>query len=103
MFKKPNYKCVAIKAGISYEAESIEKYLQKVVENKEPIESAAPMLYTPREEGVLPQYDIRTDRWDLALEATDKISKSLNAKREDSTKTTDKKTEPEPPAEPKAA
>lgn len=40
------------------------------------------MNYTERSEGVRPEYDIRTDRFEIAQEAMDKASKSIRAKRE---------------------
>ena len=35
-----------------------------------------------RKEGINPAYDVRTDRFDLALEATDHIQRSKIAERE---------------------
>lgn len=102
MYKKVKFKKTLIHCNDSYEAEPLEVTLRRVVENNEPIDAAAPIIYTPREDGVLPQFDVRTDRWDVALEATDKISKSLNAKREDAAKPAET-TKPESPAEQKAA
>ena len=45
----------------SYEGESIESKVERIVTNNEPISDGAPLIYTDRKEGVLPQYDIRTD------------------------------------------
>ena len=42
-------------------------------------------------DGVLPQYNIRTDRFDLALEAMGKVDKSYKAKREDRLKAAEQK------------
>ena len=47
----------------------------------EPIDETAPLIYTDRADGVMPQYDIRTDRFDIAMEAYDKITRSA-AKKE---------------------
>ena len=67
----------------SYEAERLEFKIQKMMDAKEPIGSEVTPLYTERKEGVLPQYDIRTDRFEIALEAMDKVSKSEIARREE--------------------
>lgn len=40
-------------------------------------------IYTERKDGVLPQYDIRTDRWELAQEAMDKVNEAREAKADD--------------------
>lgn len=46
-------------------------------------EPTAPLLYTAREQGVKASTDIRTDRWDIAVEATGKIARSYVARREE--------------------
>ena len=44
-----------------YEGETIENKVQRIVLNKEPIEDGAEIIYTEKKDGVLPQYNIRTD------------------------------------------
>ena len=66
----------------SYEGERIEEKIARILNNKEPITDGAPPVYTERSAGVLPETNIRTDRWDVALEAMDKVTKSHRAKRE---------------------
>lgn len=70
------------KRNESYKGERIEEKIQRIVNNAEPITDGAPLIYQEREDGVQPQYDIRADRWDIALEGMDKVSKSHIAKRE---------------------
>ena len=41
----------------------------------------APIIYTAKEDGVLPAYNIRTDRFDVAMDAYDKITRTA-AKKE---------------------
>lgn len=60
--------------------ESLEEMIRRSVENNEPIEATAPMVYTEEADGVKPEFDIRTDRTDLALDAIDKYQKSEIAK-----------------------
>lgn len=57
-----------------YEAESIEEKVRRIVDEKEPIEDGAPLIYQPRKDGVKPEYNIRTDRWAVAIAAMDKVS-----------------------------
>ena len=40
------------------------------------------MLYTERKEGVRASTNIRTDRFEIAVEAADKIAKSCQARRD---------------------
>lgn len=63
------------------EGETIEDKCKRLVESKEPIIDGAPILYTERKDGVLPAYDIRTDRWAIAQEAMDKNRRAIDAKR----------------------
>ena len=58
-----------------YEGESIETKCARVLQDKEPI------IYTAKEDGVLPAYNIRTDRFDIAMDAYDKITRT-SAKKE---------------------
>lgn len=80
----------------SVEGETLEEKIMRIVENNEPISDGAPIVYTDRKDGVLPAYNIRTDRWEVAIDAMDKISATNIAKREEylATKdTTDKSVE----------
>lgn len=58
----------------TYQGESIERKVQRIVEENEPIEDGAPIIFQERADGVKPEYNIRTDRWDVAIEAMDKVS-----------------------------
>lgn len=64
-----------------YEGESIETKCARILQNKEPITDTAPIIYTAKEDGVLPAYNIRTDRFDVAMDAYDKIARTA-AKKE---------------------
>lgn len=65
------------------EGKSLEEELRLIIENKQPIDSSAPIMYTPCKDGVLPECDPRTDRQEIAIDATDKYSKSERAKGDD--------------------
>lgn len=58
------------------EGEYIEKKVQRIVESGEPIEDSAPIIYTERKDGVLPAYDIRTDRFAIAQDAMEQVNNS---------------------------
>ena len=64
-----------------YEGESIETKCARVLESGEPITDTAPIIYTAKEDGVLPAYNIRTDRFDIAMDAFDKIEMERIAKK----------------------
>ena len=41
-----------------YEGETIEAKVRRITENKEPISDAAPLVYTKKADGVLPQCNL---------------------------------------------
>lgn len=60
---------------------SIEEQMREATTTGTPIEATTPLLYTDRKDGVVAAYNIRTDRWELAQDAMDKVAKSYRAKR----------------------
>ena len=64
------------------DGESIEQKVARVQEVGEPIKDGAPEIYTERKEGVVSAYNIRTDRWEIATEAMDSISRGRIARRD---------------------
>ena len=73
------------------EGEPIELKIERIVSNKEPISDGAPAIYTERKEGVKAAYNIRTDRWEIAAEAMDVVSKTTQAKRDHKAKLKEEK------------
>lgn len=63
------------------EGERIEDKIARLFEENQPINDGAPLIYTERKDGVLPAYDIRTDRFAIAQEAMEKNMNAVNAKR----------------------
>lgn len=73
------------KIGINYrsklgtvlvEGERLELKIDRMTQNNEPIGDSAPLIYTPRKDGVVAAYDIRTDKWDIALDAMEKVNRT---------------------------
>lgn len=83
MYRQTKPHRTTLSKNTSYQGETLEKKINRIVNNKEPIKDGAPIIYTERKDGVMPQYDIRTDRFEIALDATDKIAKAHLAKRDD--------------------
>lgn len=63
------------------EGECIETIVKKAVNSVEPITATVPIIYTDRADGISPQYDPRTDRFEIAAEASGKVAESELAKR----------------------
>lgn len=68
------------------EGEPIEHKVRRMLKNGEPITDGAPDIFTERKAGVIGGYDIRTDRWEIATEAMDKVVGSRLATKEDKAK-----------------
>lgn len=62
------------------EGKSIEEKVRLATTTKSPIESISPIIYTDAKDGVRPEFDIRTDRQELALDAIDHYQASEIAK-----------------------
>ena len=82
-FGKPKKKCSNINHNESVEGETIEMKFRRIIDNKEPIKDGAPLIYTDRKDGVQAGYNIRTDRFDVAIEAMEKVNKTKQARRMD--------------------
>lgn len=76
-----NYTPTLLNVPVEKEGISIEEQMRKALHSKEPIEATAKITYTERKDGVLPQFDIRTDRFEYAMMATDRIHASNAAAR----------------------
>jgi len=83
MYKKTYGPKTRITLNQSVEGEPIEQKIERIVNNKEPIKDGAPLIYTDRKDGIKASTNIRTDRWEVALDATDKIQGSYQARREE--------------------
>lgn len=62
--------------GLTYQAEPREVKLRKIIngESSNMEDGVFPTIYTEKKDGVLPEYDIRTDRFEVAIDAVDKIN-----------------------------
>lgn len=86
--KKPSFHSRPIKTNYEYqEGESIETKVRRITENNEPITDGAPIIYTNRDDGVLPAYNIRTDRWEIAQAAMEAVNQANLAKSKNYGKT----------------
>lgn len=64
--------------NLTYEAEPREVKLRKIIsgEASNMEDGVFPTIYTEKKDGVQPEYDIRTDRFEVAIDAIDKINQS---------------------------
>lgn len=64
--------------NLAYTAEPREVKLRKIIngEANNMEDGVFPTIYTEKKDGVQPEFDIRTDRFEVALDAIDKINQS---------------------------
>lgn len=82
MYSNKTSNATGFRVNNSVEGETIENKIERIVTQKEPIKDGAEKIYTDRKEGVKPAYNIRTDRFELAVEGMDSIHRSALAKRD---------------------
>lgn len=73
----------------AYEGKTIEQRCREMVETGEPIKDTSPLIYTPKEKGVRPEYNVRADKWDIAQDAMDAVNKARIAKGQQPTNVND--------------
>ena len=54
--------------------ETLIKKIQRILDENEPLTDGAPMIYTPKQAGVRDDCNVRTDKWQLAMDAMDKVN-----------------------------
>lgn len=80
--------------------ETLIKKIQRILDENEPLTDGAPLIYTPKQEGVRDDCNIRTDKWALAMDAMDrvnnyKLNEYLKKGEPETTKTTEDQTKGE--------
>lgn len=81
MYKTPNYLDSSLYINDSQEGEYIEQKIARILHNKEPLTDGAPIIYTERKDGVIAAYNIRTDRFEVAVDAMDAVHRTEIGKR----------------------
>lgn len=78
MKKEVNRKGWINNPNLVYQAEPREVKLRKIIsgESNNMEDGVFPIIYTEKKDGVQPEYDIRTDRFEVAIDAIDKINQS---------------------------
>lgn len=64
--------------NLAYQADPREVKLRKIIngESNNMEDGVFPTIYTEKKDGVQPEFDIRTDRFEVAIDAMDKINQS---------------------------
>ncbi len=73
-YKKRTYGRSTMLINNSFEGETLEQKVQRMMSNKEPIGTDKDAIFTERKQGILPAYNIKTDKWEIAVEAMNSIA-----------------------------
>lgn len=65
--------------NLTYQADPREVKLRRIIngESNDMEDGVFPTIYTEKKDGVQPEFDIRTDRFEVAIDAMDKINQSI--------------------------
>lgn len=82
MYKKPIFNRTSIRATNNEIGTHIHEKVKAIIEQGDNMQEA-PLIYTDKADGVMAGYNIRTDKWEIAIDAMDKINKVRFAKGEE--------------------
>lgn len=79
MKKARNRKGCINNPDLAYQAEPREVKLRKIIsgESSNMEDGVFPTIYTEKKDGIQPEFDIRTDRFEIAIDAIDKINQAV--------------------------
>lgn len=81
LYKRERQKQTSITRNESVEGETLETKVFRALTSEEGIEESANIIYTERKDGVMPEYDPRADKFEVALDATSKIDADNKVRR----------------------
>ena len=82
MYKPRPYKNSCIKNVDKFEGEPIEHRIERILNNNEPVIDETGVIYTEKADGVRPEFNIKTDRFEIAVDGKNLIEKQSIARAE---------------------
>lgn len=81
MYQQKQYNKQYIDVNNAKSGETIEQRIRRLTTTGEGIKEAGSLIYTERKDGVVPDYNIREDKWEHAVEAQDRAARMTIAHR----------------------
>lgn len=63
------------------DGQTIEVQIARAMSVNEPIDNSSPLQFTKRADGVLPDFDIRTDKWEISQRAMTAVADKIRQNR----------------------
>ncbi len=84
MYKKNIFRKTELEINDSTEGEPIQLSIERLLNNGEDMEEMTEkgLVYTERDLGVIQEYDIRADKFDIAIENTERVTNSMRGNNE---------------------
>ncbi len=82
IYKKITHKRGGLRVNTSVEGKTLEQKIEQIMSNGDKIEAEAELIYTDRKDGVVSGHNIRTDRFEVAVDAIGRTERAETAKRD---------------------
>lgn len=75
MYRQNKMDETTIRGVVATVGRTMEQKMFAMLNNNEPIDDGGEIIYIPEADGVRPEFDIRTNKWDVATDGMDAIAK----------------------------
>lgn len=86
MYKQNKMEPSALRGLTPTKGETMEQKMVRILENKEPMNEQGVELIYPNTTDVLPEFDIRTNKWEVAVDAMEKMEARKQLKKQEAEK-----------------
>lgn len=90
MYRERSYNRTSLSRNEGVEGETIEMMMERALNNTGDLKTLEvpnkELIFQAREEGINPAYDVRTDKFEEAIKATDKVTAHSRAKTDEKVK-----------------
>lgn len=94
MIRAPYYTVTTLEGVTPKEGTTMEDKMEKLLNNNEPMDDGGELIFTEAKEGVKPEFDIRTHKWDVVTNASEKLAERRKLlKKEEAPKEPEQKVE----------
>lgn len=84
LYRKITFGETSLNINDSVNGERIERVIERLLNNNEGLSEgeSRPIIHTDRDKGIIPEYDIRTDKFEQAIKETGKVTEAMRGGNE---------------------